>query len=92
MKFTLPACIKARRIGHWSYGTDTEYDVNGELAPITLTCNCGSWIKTEAFCETGEYTPVSDFVTNHQACVAKCYNCHTNTVERQGYWCAECDK
>ena len=98
MKFTLPACVKARRIGHWSFGADTEYDATGEQAPVTWTCNCGSMIKTELFnYDTEEYIPVSDeelsaFLTNHQACVAKCYNCGVNPVAKQDYWCEECDK
>lgn len=98
MKFTLPACVTARRFGHWSQGPESEYDIFGDLAAITWTCNCGSLIKTETLnCETGEYTPVPNneltaFLADHQACVAKCYNCGVNPVAEQDYWCEECEE
>jgi len=98
MKLTLSSCITARRIGHWSYGTESEYDANGELAPITWICNCGSMFTTEVLNrETDEYYEVpqhekQQFLAEHQTCMAKCYKCHTNPVEKQGYWCEECDK
>jgi hypothetical protein len=97
MKFTIPACIQAHRIGHWSYGTESEYDADGQLAPVRWICNCGSWMVVETL------DPATDqriavpswekekFLTEHAECVAKCYNCHVKPVERQGYWCEECD-
>jgi len=97
MEVKLPECIRSRRIGHWSYGSDTEYDEFGMLAPVTWICNCGSWVKTELLnLETGQYEQLSDdamtaFLAEHQDCVAMCYNCRKVEVERQGYWCLECE-
>jgi len=97
MGVKLPRCIRARRIGHWSYGSDTFFDANGNKAPVTWTCNCGSRITLEVYdCQTGEYTDtpkelLQAFLAEHTACVAMCYNCRKVEVERQGYWCNECE-
>jgi len=97
MKVTLPACIRARRIGHWSYGSDTEYDENGAQAPVTWTCNCRSWITLEVYnCQTGEYTDtpkelLKEFLAKHTDCVAMCYKCGVLLGERLGDWCNDCE-
>lgn len=94
---TLPSCIKARRFGHWSMGSENEYDEFGEQAPITWVCNCGSRLKLETFNDdTEEYTPVSaktkaEFLAKHTSCGdPKCYVCAVAPVGTQGAWCDEC--
>lgn len=78
---TLPNCVKATRIGHWSMGSENEYDAYGEQAPITWTCNCGHRLALETLdYETEEYTATSQevkdmFLAAHTTCVAKCYVC-----------------
>ena len=73
-RFKLPGCIKAERRGHWSMGSENHYDINGELAPITWACNCGSWIKLETLDESGyQYisTPqarLEEFLSKHSNC------------------------
>lgn len=98
MEVKLPECIRASRIGHWSYGSESEYDADGQLAPVTWICNCDSRITLEVYNrQTGEYTDtpeevLKDFLTKHTACVAMCYNCQAVEVDRQGYWCNECEE
>lgn len=91
----LPACIKASRIGHHSYG-ESEYDAMGEQAPVTWTCNCGASLTLERMdYDTEQYVPVSEhmkahFLATHTTCTAKCYKCGTASVERHGHWCEKC--
>lgn len=93
----LPSCVQARRIGHWSYGSDTEYDADGNQATITWICNCGSFVRLEVYNqETGEYTDtpkesLQQFLANHQVCEATCYKCGVVQVERNGLWCEACE-
>ncbi len=94
---TLPTCIKATRIGHWSMGSENEYDAFGEQAPITWTCTCGHRLTLEILdYDTGEYTNtpqhVKDgFLADHATCtVPLCYVCGMTPVGRQGGWCYEC--
>lgn len=86
---TLPACIKARRVGHHSMGSENEYDATGEQAPITWTCNCGSWLVLDYYVQTSEGIK-AEFLAAHTACTAKCFKCGVVDVERQGYWCDQC--
>lgn len=92
----LPNCVKASRIGHWSMGSESEYDAMGEQAPITWTCNCGWSLDLENYDYDKEmYFSVSEdskaeFLAEHTSCVAKCYKCRVTPVEEKGYWCDEC--
>lgn len=92
----LPTSITARRVGHWSYGSETEYDAMGEQAPVTWTCNCGSTLCLEHYdTNTERYvaTPESrkmEFLVVHASCTPKCFHCGEVDVERQGYWCEKC--
>ena len=96
-KVNLPECIHPRRIGHWSYGSESEYDADGRQAPVTWICNCGSRITLEVYNpQTGEYTDIpkeliQKFLAEHTACVAMCYNCRVVEVDYQGYPCQECE-
>lgn len=95
----LPSSIKAQRLGHWSYGSETEYDHMGEQAPVTWTCNCGSTLclehydtDTERYVATPESSKV-EFLTAHASCAAKpayCFHCGVVEVKRQGDWCDKC--
>lgn len=94
----LPSCIHVRRIGHYSYGPDSEYDVFGELAPVTWMCDCGHRLTLERYdYDEDRYIPVSQdrkdlFLAEHTNCTAKCYNCKAVPVTRQGYWCEKCEE
>jgi hypothetical protein len=96
MSIELPSCVQARRVGHWSFGSESEYDALGEQAPLTWTCNCSSWLTLEIYdFETESYVKVSEdikakWLSLHQTCVAKCYKCGIEVVERQGLWCEDC--
>lgn len=91
MTSNLPRCVSARRIGYWSEG---EYDLDGELAPITWACACGYRLQLEEL--VGDrYIPVSesvktDFIARHSNCTGKCWNCGTVAVGSFGDWCEEC--
>ncbi len=94
----LPSCITAIRIGHWSYGTENEYDAYGELAPVTWRCACGHRLTLERFDdETERYVPVSKerkamFLEQHANCAIVCYHCREVAVEEAGQWCATCSQ
>ena len=89
----LPECIRATRIGYYS---ESEYDLFGELAPVTWQCDCGKRITLERYDSNFEYyIPVpqelkDEFLAKHTACTAVCYNCHKVPVEHFGYWCDSC--
>ena len=70
----LPECVKARRIGYWM---ESEYDMNGELAPITWFCNCGARLTLERWAdeECLNYIPIpqvrkDQFIAEHSNCKA----------------------
>ena len=98
----LPKSITARRIGHWSYGSESEYDADGEQAPITWICNCGSRIKLEKYVWDRatdwtwyEPTPkeeLDEFLAKHGNCEPRCYKCQETLVDRQGDWCQPCEE
>jgi len=100
MNDQLPKCIRAQRIGHWSYGSESEYDADGEQAPITWICNCGSRIKLEKYMwdRTTDWTwyeptpkeELDKFLSEHNACPAVCYTCNA-PVERGGMRCNACE-
>jgi hypothetical protein len=94
----LPTCIKATRIGHHSYGSESGYDAFGEAAPVTWMCACGNRLTLEWFDDEDErYVPVSQerkasFLEQHSNCAIVCYKCHEVAVERPGYWCESCEE
>lgn len=93
----LPECVHTGRFGHWSMGSESEYDANGELAPITWFCDCGARLTLEVLNHrTDQYMPVSEedkhqFLSLHVNCTATCYKCSTTTVETYGLWCEACE-
>lgn len=97
-KVQLPDCIRAMRIPHWSQWSESEYDQNGELAPITWICNCGQWLTLEEWAddEQFQYMPIlesrkTQFLSEHTSCTAKCYKCNSAPVESWGLWCQPCE-
>lgn len=94
----LPKNIVAKRIGHWSYGPESEYDADGELAPITWSCACGARLKLETLDRYEDcYIPVAEevknkFLADHSSCEITCYKCSTAPVDRQGDWCQPCEE
>lgn len=96
MKIQLPACVKAVRIGHWSMGSENEYDAMGEQAPVTWVCNCGHTLLLDHFDYNTEQwiiTPENrkfEFLAAHPACIAKCFKCGIVVVDERGAWCDAC--
>ena len=94
----LPKSITAKRIGHWSYGPESEYDEVGELAPITWSCACGARLKLETLDRYEDcYIPVAEevktqFLADHGSCAITCYKCHEAPVAREGEWCVPCEE
>jgi hypothetical protein len=91
----LPKCISAQRIGHWTYGSESEYDMYGERAPITWICRCGDRLTLEILDHDNmSYSPVPEaektqFLAEHNSCPATCCGCNTVIID-DGYWCDEC--
>lgn len=102
MALIIPACITATRIGHWSFGSESEYDADGEQAPITWQCACGAWLKLEnlvlrdsGYDDDYMYVAVSEatkveFLAQHQSCEIVCFHCHKVPVDRPMSWCEKC--
>ena len=94
-KVQLPKCIRATRIGHWSYGSESEYDLYGERAPITWQCRCGDRLTLEILDhEEMSYSPVPEttkaqFLAEHNSCKAMCSGCDA-VINDDSYWCDEC--
>jgi hypothetical protein len=92
----LPDCIRPERIGHGSYGSQSEYDAYGERAPITWVCCCGDRLTLEILDhEEMSYSNVPEaekaqFLAEHKDCAVTCFNCQGTPVVRAGYWCEKC--
>jgi hypothetical protein len=97
LNFKLPEGIWALRFG---YHPESEYDIDGRLAPVTWVCNCGYHFRTERLeweNDDSYYVLVpkeerDQFLSEHVGCIAKCHKCHTTPVDRYGMWCDPCEE
>lgn len=94
----LPKSIRAERVGHWSHGSQSNCDADGELAPITWFCCCGSRLTLEVMDrDTEMYVTVPQqrrekFLADHSECNIVCFTCRIAPVRKAGMWCDECEK
>ena len=98
MGLQLPHCVKATRIGHWSMGSENQYDAFGEKAPVTWVCACGESLTLEYMdYSTERYIAIAEsdkaeFLASHNSCTAKCHKCGIAPVQSYGYWCEDCSE
>jgi hypothetical protein len=97
LNFKLPEGIWAIRLGYYP---ESEYDIDGMLAPVTWICNCGyhfptarlEWENDDRYYVLVSEEERNQFLSEHVGCTAKCYKCHTTPVDRYGMWCDPCEE